>query len=104
VDDLYGKKGEVEQKYGYLFRERLVSLRQRSTQHLIKWVASIRMTKNMIERRKLREKGGEKIALRRGRRGKGKKSRAWDVRFYRGDTERGIAAHSYPAQAYLARH
>ena len=38
VGDLYGTKDEVEQEYGYLFREGLLSLRKHSTQYLIKWV------------------------------------------------------------------
>ena len=57
VDDLYGTKGEVEQEYGYLFREGLVSLRQCSTQYLIKWVAPVRMAKNVITRRSYGTKG-----------------------------------------------
>ena len=96
VDDLYGKKGEVEQEYSYLFRDELVSLRQRLTQYLIKWVASIRMAENVIAPGKLRDKGGDKVELRRGRRGKGKKVRARDVIFHRGGTERGIVEHSRP--------
>ena len=48
-------------------------MRKRSTQYPIKWVASFRMEKNVINRGKLKSKGGEPIGLNRGRRMKGKK-------------------------------
>ena len=71
VDELYGKKEEVKQDYGYLFKEGVESLRTRSTQYLIKWVASFRMAENIIARGKLKNKKGVPIRPRRGGKRKG---------------------------------
>ena len=45
----------------------------RSSQYLIKWIASFRMAENVIARGNLKNKHGVSIGLRRGGRGKGKR-------------------------------
>lgn len=74
VDDLYGKREEVEQEYGYLIEEGLESLRKRSIQYLTKWAASFRMADNVLARGKLKGATGESVAMRRGEEVKAKKA------------------------------
>ena len=69
---VYTTRG-IGQAYGYLFREGVQSLCNRSTQYLIKWISSFRMAENVIAREKLKHSGGEPVDLRRRRRGKGRK-------------------------------
>ena len=104
VVDLYGRREEIEAKYGYLFKDTLDSLRQRSTQYLIKWAASFRVAENVLARGKLRGTVRVTAPLRRGGRGKGKNSPSRDVNPRGGDQEGSLEVQQRPVRAYSARH
>ena len=104
VVEFYGRRGEIETDYGYLFKESLDSLRKRSTQYLIKWVASFRIAENVLARGKLRGISSVSAPLRRGGRGKGKKSSTRAENLHMGEDDGGLEAQTRPVRAYSARH
>ena len=48
--ELYERREDIEADYGYLFKEPIDSLCKRSTQYLIKWVASFRAAEQVLAR------------------------------------------------------
>ena len=70
VKQLVDSKEDIDEAYSHLFKEDIVSLGKRSTQYLIKWIASVRMAECVMARGRGHKDG--KPALR-GRRGRGKK-------------------------------
>ena len=67
VKQLVDFKEDIDEAYSYLFKEDIVSLGKRSTQYLIKWIASVRMAECVMARGKGQKDG--KTALRGRRRG-----------------------------------
>ena len=57
VAEIYGKKEEIEKEYAHLFKEGEGKLCGRSTQYIMKWIASVRMAEGVIKRRINRGKG-----------------------------------------------
>ena len=50
VADLYENKEDIKKEYSHLFKEEEAKLCGRSTQYIVKWIASVRMTERVIDR------------------------------------------------------
>ena len=87
-----------------MFKESLDSLRNRSTQCIVKWAASFRVTESVLARGKLRGKVSTTAKLRGGEQGKGKKRPSRDVNPRRGDQDGGLEVQQRPVRAYSVRH
>ena len=75
VDDLFGRREEVEKDYGYLFKDGIELLHTPSIQYLTKWVTSFRMAKKVIERENMKDEAGAPVKRRARRKGKRTKGR-----------------------------
>ena len=104
VAELFGRREAIEAEYGYLFKEPIGSLQQRTTQYLMKWVASFRAAENVLAREKMKGRVGAIATVRRGGRGKGKNSPSRDNTTRRTDQGAGSEVQKSPVRAYSARH
>ena len=66
MTELYGNKEGIEEEYAHLFEEGKAKLIGRSTQYMIKWIASVRIAERVLARRKAKGSGDNAKEDRRG--------------------------------------